>query len=245
MIVKTLFELINKLCIIKIYHHVKQSILKVFECVFVLCAMYLQYILCFLFFSTKGTPICELNTEPSCSAPLGNLVPTPHHTVLFNTRDFSSDVTPKPYPHKYQDKWDHEHVRMPCSGENEYPVEKVRPSACCVVWQIESLSFSMYKKRYRIINPQKYSRGNCFLCPAWPMSAGHIVFALSVCLCVRPRVHQSFVNTTPTKLSGIPFLFPYTCMLFLLYCSCAIHCPFVRRSINLVKGNVWTCAFLL
>ena len=31
-----------------------------------------------------------------------------------------------PYPSKYNDKWDAEHVKMPCSPSNLYPVNNTR-----------------------------------------------------------------------------------------------------------------------
>lgn len=33
------------------------------------------------------------------------------------------DVPPAAFPDDYQDKWDGDHVRMPCSPDNLYPVE--------------------------------------------------------------------------------------------------------------------------
>ncbi|KFM68951.1 Poly(ADP-ribose) glycohydrolase, partial [Stegodyphus mimosarum] len=32
---------------------------------------------------------------------------------------------PRPYPNTYRDKWDSDHIRMPCSPQNKYPVESL------------------------------------------------------------------------------------------------------------------------
>nr|XP_054773883.1 poly(ADP-ribose) glycohydrolase-like [Lytechinus pictus] len=70
----------------------------------------------------KGSPISELNRAPACSDVLPEMRPSQDHTILFRT-PVKSGVVPTAFPSDYQDKWDGDHVRMPCSPENLYPVE--------------------------------------------------------------------------------------------------------------------------
>lgn len=72
-------------------------------------------------FSQKAS-LCHFNVAPNCSAPLPPLEPEPFHTVLFYPW-IEPGVAPKPFPEKYRDKWDCNHVKMPCSPENLYPVK--------------------------------------------------------------------------------------------------------------------------
>ncbi|XP_013781094.1 poly(ADP-ribose) glycohydrolase-like [Limulus polyphemus] len=79
-----------------------------------------------LFSASKTFPqeafLCYFNVAPNCSASLPRLQPEPFHTVLFHPW-IQPGVVPRPFPEKYRDKWDCNHVRMPCSPENLYPVK--------------------------------------------------------------------------------------------------------------------------
>lgn len=73
-------------------------------------------------FVSGGTPLGSLNRIPSCLQPLSPLVAQPDHTVLVRpllSGDFA--LPPTPSHVNYRDKWDKNHVRMPCSRENLYP----------------------------------------------------------------------------------------------------------------------------
>ncbi|KAJ7392132.1 hypothetical protein OS493_013504 [Desmophyllum pertusum] len=73
-------------------------------------------------FVSGGSPLQSLNRTPACCPPLPPLVPQPDHTVLVRpslSTDFAEP--PKPSHKNYRDKWDKNHVRMPCSRENLYP----------------------------------------------------------------------------------------------------------------------------
>ncbi|KAK2566456.1 Poly(ADP-ribose) glycohydrolase [Acropora cervicornis] len=75
-----------------------------------------------LLFPELGTPLESLNRIPSCLQPLSPLVAQPDHTVLVRpllSGDFA--LPPTPSHVNYRDKWDKNHVRMPCSRENLYP----------------------------------------------------------------------------------------------------------------------------
>ncbi|PIK41639.1 putative poly(ADP-ribose) glycohydrolase [Apostichopus japonicus] len=69
-----------------------------------------------------GTPLSQLKRAPQCSSCLGQLQPERHFKILFKPK-FTDGSIPKPFPDNYQDRWDSNHVRMPCSSENLYPVE--------------------------------------------------------------------------------------------------------------------------
>ncbi|XP_071485165.1 poly(ADP-ribose) glycohydrolase-like [Diadema antillarum] len=70
----------------------------------------------------KGCPISDLNRAPGCLPPLPELRPSTDHSVLIQPNS-KGVVPPQPSPEEYDDRWDSEHVRMPCSPDNLYPVE--------------------------------------------------------------------------------------------------------------------------
>ncbi|GIX91147.1 poly(ADP-ribose) glycohydrolase [Caerostris extrusa] len=63
-----------------------------------------------------------LNRMPGCSIPLPQLEPLENHSIMFSPH-IRAGVAPRPYPPTYRDVWDFNHVRMPCSSHNEYPIE--------------------------------------------------------------------------------------------------------------------------
>ncbi|KFM75872.1 Poly(ADP-ribose) glycohydrolase, partial [Stegodyphus mimosarum] len=65
-----------------------------------------------------------LNRSPDCNLPLPKLEPLENHTILFSPI-IPDGNAPQPYPSTYIDKWDSDHVRMPCSSEDKYPVESL------------------------------------------------------------------------------------------------------------------------
>lgn len=72
----------------------------------------------------RGMPIARLNRTPGCMERLPNLVSNNIHTVLFKVPfNPSTGKPPDPHPSGFKDRWDNDHVRMPCSNYNEYPVK--------------------------------------------------------------------------------------------------------------------------
>lgn len=76
----------------------------------------------------RGVPLTELyGSQSPWGAPEFPLVaPSYNHAVLYHVPDsgcVAADRPPK--PQIGQDKWDSEHVRMPCSSHSLYPVEDV------------------------------------------------------------------------------------------------------------------------
>ncbi|KAG6462644.1 poly(ADP-ribose) glycohydrolase isoform X2 [Manduca sexta] len=72
----------------------------------------------------RGVPITEIygSGSPWGSPEFPLVVPSRNHAVLYHVRgDGSADTPPK--PQIGQDKWDQDHVRLPCSPESLYPVE--------------------------------------------------------------------------------------------------------------------------
>ncbi|XP_064457602.1 poly(ADP-ribose) glycohydrolase-like [Ornithodoros turicata] len=63
------------------------------------------------------------NRIPACGLPLPCLQEGPDHTVFCKLIE-SSEV-PVPTPEVYVDKWDGDHVRMPCSPKSLYPFDEV------------------------------------------------------------------------------------------------------------------------
>lgn len=76
----------------------------------------------------RGVPLTEIyGSQSPWGAPEFPLVtPSRNHTVLYhlpNSGSLAGDRPPKPQIGR--DKWDHDHVRMPCSSQSLYPVEEV------------------------------------------------------------------------------------------------------------------------
>ncbi|CAL1287263.1 unnamed protein product [Larinioides sclopetarius] len=65
-----------------------------------------------------------LNRKPDCSIPLPDLEPLENHFIMFSPHVIPGRA-PRPYPPTYRDMWDSDHVRMPCSSQNKYPVENL------------------------------------------------------------------------------------------------------------------------
>ncbi|KAM9424270.1 poly(ADP-ribose) glycohydrolase [Pholidichthys leucotaenia] len=71
-----------------------------------------------------GTPISELKRMPHCGGRLPRLKDVPgQHTVMIRTDLLQAGKVPVPYPARFRDVWDNDHVRMPCSSRNLFPVE--------------------------------------------------------------------------------------------------------------------------
>ena len=68
-----------------------------------------------------GDPLNEINFGPSAWPILEPLRATATHSVLFKPRS-PSGKPPCPYPERFKDVWDKDHVRMPCSSESFYPI---------------------------------------------------------------------------------------------------------------------------
>ncbi|KAG8190782.1 hypothetical protein JTE90_005818 [Oedothorax gibbosus] len=74
--------------------------------------------------STDEVQLSFFNRKPNCSIPLPPLEPLENHAIMFSPHIRPGDA-PRPYPSTYRDKWDGNHVRMPCSPFNKYPVENL------------------------------------------------------------------------------------------------------------------------
>ena len=68
-----------------------------------------------------GTPLSEIHFGPSTYPILPPLQSSAAHAVLFRPR-LKSGEPPTPFPDKFKDIWDNNHVRMPCSSQSVYPV---------------------------------------------------------------------------------------------------------------------------
>ncbi|XP_060067436.1 poly(ADP-ribose) glycohydrolase-like [Ylistrum balloti] len=71
----------------------------------------------------RGMPITKMNRSPSCLEKLQCLASVAAHKVLFKVPFQYSGKPPDPFPYNFKDRWDNDHVRMPCSNYNEYPVK--------------------------------------------------------------------------------------------------------------------------
>ena len=70
----------------------------------------------------QGIPLSQISFGPSCNPILPPLSSSPSHTVTFHTR-LRPGHAPRPYPDKFCDVWDSNHVRSPCSSQSLYPVK--------------------------------------------------------------------------------------------------------------------------
>ena len=68
-----------------------------------------------------GTPLSEIRSGPSTYPVLPPLQASATHAVLFRPR-LKPGQPPTPFPEKFKDVWDTNHVRMPCSSQSVYPV---------------------------------------------------------------------------------------------------------------------------
>lgn len=69
-----------------------------------------------------GCPLRDINFGPSTAPLLPQLAPTRDHAVLFQPQVEASRV-PTPFPSRFRDVWDSNHVKLPCSKQSLYPVE--------------------------------------------------------------------------------------------------------------------------
>ncbi|XP_032792418.2 poly(ADP-ribose) glycohydrolase [Daphnia magna] len=92
--------------------------------------------------SWKGKPLTEMPSLflQKC-VQLSDIKPGRDHTVLFNAPFLMSDAVPEPHPTSYTDKWDTEHVKMPCSPSNLYPVNINGNSALDQRWKLVKQAF--------------------------------------------------------------------------------------------------------
>ena len=82
-----------------------------------------------------GSPLNEINFGPSAWPILEPLRTTPTHSVLFKPRS-PSGKPPFPYPDKFKDVWDKDHVRMPCSNESFYPLHDEKGESLVNRWPL-------------------------------------------------------------------------------------------------------------
>lgn len=67
-----------------------------------------------------GSPLSDIHIGSCTATTLPVLRPSGGHAVLFHAQDL--DGIPHPYPKKFRDVWDSNHVKMPCSQRSVYPV---------------------------------------------------------------------------------------------------------------------------
>ncbi|XP_076460109.1 poly(ADP-ribose) glycohydrolase-like isoform X2 [Babylonia areolata] len=73
----------------------------------------------------KGKALDKLNAAPACLPPGLKLEKSDHHDICIKLPfTYSKTALPVPYPSSYKDAWDEHHVRMPCSNQNQYPVNE-------------------------------------------------------------------------------------------------------------------------
>lgn len=69
-----------------------------------------------------GSPLSDIHLGSCTTMTLPALRSSGDHAVLFQTRDNRLAGIPRPYPEKFRDVWDSNHVKMPCSQRSVYPV---------------------------------------------------------------------------------------------------------------------------
>nr|CAH0106658.1 unnamed protein product [Daphnia galeata] len=91
----------------------------------------------------RGKPLSEMYSlfNPECKQLL-NIEPGRNHTVLFKvSTSYGFSTIPEPHPAKYNDKWDGEHVKMPCSPSNLYPINANGNSSLEQRWKLIKEAF--------------------------------------------------------------------------------------------------------
>eukprot|EP00795_Rhopilema_esculentum_P013150 gene13150-3943_t len=64
----------------------------------------------------------SFNNLLQCGEVLPKLQPLPDHRILVRPHIQATEA-PQPYPDRYRDIWDRDHVKMPCSRESLYPTK--------------------------------------------------------------------------------------------------------------------------
>jgi poly(ADP-ribose) glycohydrolase len=82
-----------------------------------------------------GCPLHQLNFGPSTYPVLPPLVEAIDHCVTIH-RQLPKDAPPIPFPDRFRDVWDSNHVRMPCSKNCLYPVEGSIPKELRPKWDL-------------------------------------------------------------------------------------------------------------
>jgi len=74
--------------------------------------------------SYGGCELSEVHTGSCMSINLPTLRSSASHAVTFQVAGDLLANIPRPYPDKFRDVWDSNHVKMPCSQRSMYPVTK-------------------------------------------------------------------------------------------------------------------------
>ncbi|XP_064610813.1 poly(ADP-ribose) glycohydrolase-like [Liolophura sinensis] len=148
-----------------------------------------------------GLPIKELKTTLTCSLKLPPLNASSSHTVLFRVPYSFGFYKLRPYPDHWTDKWDNDHVRMPCSRENEYPVHgQVRQRWDLIEKALKGDLGNPFKLEHAILSYNtRYSN-------KWDFYALERVFSE---FCYERR--EKFFKTTVKKMAMLALRLPNIC----------------------------------
>lgn len=116
--------------------------------------------------------LSDLRRAPACSGPLPALKPTESHTVLIRIDLLLPGEAPEPYPSpdQLQDRWDNTHVKLPCSKNNLFPVDRTTvQSRWDLISEALSVSFSSSHDVKDAI--MKYNTGQA---KGWNFTALHL-----------------------------------------------------------------------
>ncbi|XP_035220062.1 poly(ADP-ribose) glycohydrolase-like isoform X2 [Stegodyphus dumicola] len=147
-----------------------------------------------------------LNRSPECNLPLPNLEPLENHIIMFSPHIRDGDA-PRPYPNTYRDKWDSDHIRMPCSPQNRYPVESLNGGK-----QIQSRWDVICRSLRRNIEcsldlENAIMKYNSQYIGRWNFKGLHTFF--NVCLSAAERSH--FFETVLPVMIDMALNLPYIC----------------------------------
>ncbi|KAK7135181.1 hypothetical protein R3I93_018329 [Phoxinus phoxinus] len=73
---------------------------------------------------SQGVALADLRRAPTCSGSLPALRPANEHTVMIRTERLDPEEVPVPFPETRSDCWDDYHVKLPCSQDNLFPVDR-------------------------------------------------------------------------------------------------------------------------
>ncbi|KAK3580069.1 hypothetical protein CHS0354_001021, partial [Potamilus streckersoni] len=188
----------------------------------------------------KGIPVKGLKKMPDCEEKLGPLKGSESHVVLFQTPyEYKEQSPPKPYAH-YKDKWDHYHVRMPCSDQNEFPVQEKHGKKIVRRWDIITRALSGDIKDINDLEAAIISYSHRYF-EKWDFQTLHYFFTKDL----EEQECREFFSKTMKKMQKLAQKLPHLCShpIPLLKKGQSKSVTFSQQQIACLLANAFFCTF--
>ncbi|KAL3877139.1 hypothetical protein ACJMK2_034889 [Sinanodonta woodiana] len=190
----------------------------------------------------KGIPVNVMKKLPGCEEYLGPLKNSDSHVVLFHTPyEYKEDnpCPPKPYS-QYKDRWDHYHVRMPCSNQNEFPVQEKHGKKIARRWDIITRVLS---QEIKDVNDLEIAIGsyNHRYFDKWDFQTLHYFFTHDL----NEEEQHNFFSKTMKKMQKLALNLPdlCSCPIPLLKKGQSKSVTFSQQQISSLLANAFFCTF--